>query len=49
MSKVEGGEKTELDGVWIRKGTINYVNNIPVDTIPNDTDLLQVKIYDKGK
>ena len=26
------GEKTELDGVWIRK-TINYVNNIPVDKL----------------
>ena len=48
--KVEEGEKTELDGVWIRKGTINYVNNIPVDTIPNDDEKnFQVKIYDKGK
>ena len=48
--KVEGGKKTELDGVWIRKGTINYVNNIPVDTIPNDDKKnFQVKIYDKGK
>ena len=48
--KVKGGKKTELDGVWIRKGTINYVNNIPVDTIPIDSDkFFQVKIYDKGK
>lgn len=48
--KVTGGKKTELDGVWIRKGTINYVNNIPVDTIPIDSEkFFQVKIYDKGK
>ena len=48
--KVKGGKKTELDGVWIRKGTINYVNNIPVDTIPINSDkFFQVKIYDKGK
>ena len=48
--KVVGAKKTELDGVWIRKGTINYVNNIPVDTIPNDDEKnFQVKIYDKGK
>ena len=38
MKKLTGGEKTELDGVWIRKGTINYVNNIPVDTIPIDSE-----------
>ena len=48
--KVDGREKTELDGVWLRKGTINYVNNIPVDTIPIDSEkFFQVKIYDKGK
>ncbi len=48
--KVSGGEKTKLDGIWIRKGTINFVNNIPVDTIPIDSEkFFQVKIYDKGK
>ena len=33
MKKLTGGKKTELDGVWIRKGTINYVNNVAVDTV----------------
>lgn len=48
--KVVGGEKTDLDGIWIRKGTINFVNNVPIDTIPTNTDdFFQVKIYDKGK
>ena len=48
--KVEGGKKTELDGVWIRKGTINYVNNIPVDTIPNDDKkIFKLKYMIKAK
>ena len=48
--KVEEGEKTDLDGVWLRKGTINYVNNVAVDTVfIESTDLLQVKFYHKGR
>tara|TARA_B100000941_G_C28452326_1_gene525781 strand:+ start:16 stop:966 length:951 start_codon:yes stop_codon:yes gene_type:complete len=48
--KVEEGEKTDLDGVWLRKGTINYVNNVAIDTVfIKPTDLLQIKFYHRGR
>ena len=48
---LEGKEPTEGDlKKCIRKGTINFVNNVPIDTIPTDIEkFFQVKIYDKGK
>lgn len=42
--------KSEIDGVWKRVSTIEYVNNIPVDTIPiNNDEYVQYKFFHNGK
>ncbi|MDG2396703.1 MAG: hypothetical protein P8M03_03525 [Flavobacteriaceae bacterium] len=48
--KTPEGESSALDGIWKREGTIEHVNEVPVDTIFNSMDdFVQYKIYYKGK
>ena len=48
--KIPQVSKSELDGVYKRVGTIEYVNNVPVDTIPlNNDDFINYKFYHNGK
>lgn len=42
-------KKGELEGVWERIGTINYVNYKPVDTFDMEKNFYQVKIFTRNK
>tara|TARA_A100001011_G_scaffold60901_1_gene60725 strand:+ start:1809 stop:2759 length:951 start_codon:yes stop_codon:yes gene_type:complete len=48
--KIPEFEKSPIDGVWKRVGTIEYVNNVPVDTIPVvGEEFINYKFYHNGK
>jgi hypothetical protein len=42
-------KKGELEGVWERIGTINYNNDMPVDTLAMEKNFYQIKIFTKSQ
>ena len=45
--------KNDIEGFWLRTGTIQYVNGVPVDTIKfadteDNKNYRQIKSYSKG-
>ena len=49
-SKIPELTNSKIDGIWKRVGTIEYVNNIPIDTIPIiEEEFINYKIFHNGK